>query len=454
LKYFGTDGIRGKVGGSVINETFFHRLGLAVAQFLKERHPNKPLTAVIGRDTRASGEWLAKAAARGLCEENVHLFDIGVVPTPAVANAVLHQNADLGVVITASHNPCSDNGIKFFNAQGQKFTEADEAAVEALLEAIPANPPATCEDCQHQQCSHPLNGLGLYTTAMKAQMHQHCLKGWKVVLDTANGATHEASAEVLRHFGAEVIQIGNAPDGENINDGLGSEHPEQMAALVREHGANLGIAHDGDGDRLILADAQGQVVDGDQVLGLLALHAHQQKRLTPPVLVTTVQSNMGLDKALEAAGIAVERAPVGDRNVLYQMLERDALLGGENSGHVICRDASTTGDGLLTAIRVLQAMLESGLPLSDLKTQVTLFPQKTRSLYVQEKRPLENLPALQATMRELEAALAGKGRILVRYSGTEPKIRLLAEAETDAAANAALAKLENAVQTDLVVVDK
>lgn len=453
MRYFGTDGIRGKVGGTLVNAVFFRKLGYAAGEYLRERWPNKPLFVVLGRDTRQSGEELSQAVIEGLCAHDIRILQLNVVPTPAVAHMVVQQQAALGIVITASHNPVHDNGIKFFDEHGHKLTEETEADLETRVDKVPPDHFSSghCQDCAHKQCAHQKDGRGHYATWMKAQMDEGCLRGWKIVLDTANGATAHTSPSVLRHYGAEVITIGDQPDGSNINDGLGSEHPEVMAARVRETGARLGIAHDGDGDRLILADQEGSIVDGDEVLGLLALHENRKDRLTPPCLVATVQSNVGLDRTLAEAGVEVARCAVGDRNVFYEMAARNALLGGENSGHVVCRDAAPTGDGLLTALRVLRAMLESGRTLSELRRQVTLFPQKTKALRVAQKLPIESLPSLPAEMRAVEAGLGAEGRILVRYSGTEPKLRLLAEAPTEKDAEDALTRLINAARADLQV---
>lgn len=452
--YFGTDGVRGVYGGPVINEAFAARLGFAAIRWLNHRSGAKTGDAavgatsvriLIGRDTRSSGVALEQAVARGLRAGGANALSLGVVPTPAVARAVRTTGAQLGVVITASHNPAGDNGIKFFGPGGIKLTDVDEAQIESFL----ADP----DGGNLLEPVSQVNGaVGDYVTAAKALLPKNSLAGWKVVLDTANGATCSTSARVLRELGAEVIGLGDVPTGENINAGVGSEHPEALAARVKATGASVGIAHDGDGDRCVLCDELGGVLDGDELLTLLATHALTQGRLVKNTLVITVQSNLGVDAAIAAAGGRVLRTNVGDRYVIERMLGEGATLGGESSGHIICSEISPTGDGLVAALKVIEVMLATGKRLSELRRVLRKFPQLTAALKVREKRPLEGLPTLPRTIRALEQELGSQGRVLVRYSGTEAKLRLLIEGPTDAVVRAGLERLEAATRADLDVI--
>lgn len=436
-QYFGTDGVRGPYGGPVINESFAARLGAAAGRWIGGSG-----RVVIGRDTRASGESLAAAVARGLASAGLTPVLLGAAPTPAVARAVRTQGAVLGVVITASHNPACDNGIKLFSRTGVKLTDEDEAAIE---QALPSEVPASAA------VFSTADVLADYMAATGSILTAHALRGWKIVLDTANGATCATSPAVLRALGAEVIGLGDSPDGKNINAGVGSEHPGPLAQRVREVGARLGIAHDGDGDRCILCDERGEVLDGDEILTILATHAHRQGKLAAQTLVVTVQSNLGVDAALGALGGRVARTDVGDRYVIERMFATGATLGGESSGHIICSEISPTGDGLVAALKTIEVMLATGRPLSELRGALAKFPQRSLALKVREKRPLETLPTLPRAIEALERELGSQGRVLVRYSGTEAKLRLLVEGPTDAAVQAGLAQLEAATRSDLEV---
>ncbi|MBI2511108.1 MAG: phosphoglucosamine mutase [Opitutae bacterium] len=441
-KYFGTDGVRGTYGSAIMNEAFAWRLGAAAARFAREKGTASQVV-YIGRDTRASGASLEAALAGGLVAEDFKPVSLGIVPTPAVSLALRNAPAAFGVVITASHNPAADNGIKFFGPQGIKLTDDEEARIEALLPETAGSANAALEH---------YDARTLYVATAARLLPAHALRGWRIVLDAAHGAGCHTSHAVLTQLGAEVATIGCAPDGKNINDRVGSQHPEQMAAAVRAHGARLGIAHDGDADRCVLCDENGDILDGDEILTVLALHALKSGRLARGQLVITVQSNLGVDAAVTAAGGNVARTPVGDRYVIERMLADGATLGGESSGHVICADVSPTGDGLVAALKVLEVMLATGQPLSALRRQLRKFPQVTAALTVREKKPLEKLPTLPATIAALERELGSQGRVLVRYSGTEPKLRLLVEGPTDAVVSAALDRLVAATRADLEVV--
>lgn len=441
-QFFGTDGVRGPYGGPVINENFAERLGFAVGTWLPEKG-----RVLIGRDTRASGEALERAIVRGLRHATATPVSLGVVPTPAVARAVAKEKASLGVVITASHNPASDNGIKFFGPAGMKLTDEDEAQIESLL---PAGLPVSTAVLD-APVAFLAGAADDYMLAASSIVPSNALAGWKIVLDTANGATHATSAAVLRRLGANLAQIGNLPDGRNINANVGSEHPEQLAERVRAMGARLGIAHDGDGDRCVLCDEKGDVLDGDEILTILAASALKRHALANNALVVTVQSNLGVDAAITALGGRVFRSAVGDRYVIERMIQEDAMLGGESSGHVICADISPTGDGLVAALKVVAEMNATGKPLSELRRQLRKFPQRTAALKVREKRPLESLPKLVQEIAALEFELGSRGRVLVRYSGTEAKLRLLIEGADDATVDAGLARLDRAARAELDV---
>jgi phosphoglucosamine mutase len=440
--YFGTDGVRGPYGGSVINENFAWRLGAAAARWLLENAAPRGARVLIGRDTRTSGLSLTHALADGLACGGCQPISLEVVPTPAVSRAVRVRGAALGVVITASHNPSTDNGIKFFGPGGLKLTDEQEARIEALL---PAH-----RDDERRNPLPIIDGVADYL-ASTAQLLPGRLTGWRIVLDTANGATVETSGRVLRQLGGEVIALGAQPDGLNINEGVGSEHPQKLCAAVVQAGARLGIAHDGDGDRCVLCDEHGVVLDGDEILTILALHALKQGRLANRLLVVTLQSNLGVEAAVEAAGGRVARTPIGDRYVIERMRAEGANLGGESSGHIICSDISPTGDGLVAALKVIEVMMATGQPLSGLRRSLAKFPQGSLALKVREKVPLEKLPGLAAAVQRLEADLGARGRVLVRYSGTESKLRLLVEGPTEPVVQDGLTRLQVAARAELEV---
>jgi phosphoglucosamine mutase len=460
-KFFGTDGVRGPYGGPVINPEFAARLGRAAGLWLRgpgerrrveggtpqpameRRHSPGIGRVLIGRDTRATGVALEAAIARGLRAEGVEPISLGVVPTPAVARTVWISGARMGVVITASHNPAADNGIKFFGNKGVKLTDEQEEQLESFLDAEGPLPEPWLEE-------RP-GALEDYIGVAQALLPADSLRGWRIAVDTGHGATCGTTPVVLRALGADVSAIGDKPDGHNINAGVGSEHPERLAELVRTGGARLGIAHDGDGDRCVLCDERGDVLDGDEILTILAMHALAAGTLARNTLVTTVQSNLGVDAVIAAAGGRVLRTAVGDRYVIERMLAEGATLGGESSGHVICPGVSPTGDGLVTALKVIEVMLATGRPLSELRRVLVKFPQLTSAMIVREKKPLDTLLRLTAVIRGLEAEFGSRGRVLVRYSGTEAKLRLLVEGPTDEVVRAGLALLEDAARVELEV---
>jgi phosphoglucosamine mutase len=441
-QYFGTDGVRGPFGGPIVNEQFAERLGFAVASWLPKKG-----RVLIGRDTRASGIALEAAIARGLAAAGAEPISLGVVPTPAVARAVVKERACLGVVITASHNPAADNGIKFFGPGGMKLTDEDEAEIEQRL-PVRVDGNGTSSRAGMAVLS---GAVADYIAVTQALLRPGALAGWRIVLDTAHGATAATSPVVLRALGAEVIGLGDAPNGTNINAGVGSEHPEQLAAQVRAVGAKLGIAHDGDGDRCVLCDEHGEILDGDEILTILASAALRRGSLVKNTLVVTVQSNLGVDAAIAKLGGRICRSAVGDRYVIESMLAEGATLGGESSGHIICAEVSPTGDGLVAALKIIAEMLDTGKRLSELRRVLVKFPQRTSALKVREKRAIETLPTLSNTIQTLERELAAQGRVLVRYSGTEAKLRLLVEGPSNVIVDDGIARLETAVRTDLEV---
>ncbi|MCF3651996.1 phosphoglucosamine mutase [Synoicihabitans lomoniglobus] len=436
--YFGTDGVRGPFGGPLINEAFAARLAEAAGIWAGGSG-----RVLIGRDSRGSGEALVAAVAGGLAAAGLQPVSLGVLPTPAVARAVRASDAVLGVVVTASHNPAADNGIKFFTATGIKLTDEEEVIIESSLLAAAAE----------RAVGLPIDDTAIadYIAAMSTQLPADALRGWKIVLDTAHGATVQTSGAVLRKLGAEIIAVGNAPDGKNINEGVGSEHPEKLAARVVTAHARLGIAHDGDGDRVVFCDEHGDVLDGDEVLAILATDAKQRGELVADTLVITVQSNLGVDAAVKAVGGRVLRTDVGDRYVSACMRAEGAGLGGESSGHIICDEIGPTGDGLGAALRVLRIMYLTGQPLSELRRVLTKFPQRSGAVKVESKTPLAACSALQTEIAALESEMGESGRVLVRYSGTEPKLRLLIEGPTPEVVAAGYARLLKAAEQDLTI---
>jgi len=431
-RIFGTDGVRGIANIEPVTAETALKLGRAAAHVFKNlpgpsrgrgRHK-----IVIGKDTRLSGYMLENAISAGILSMGVDVLFIGPLPTPGVAYVTRSLRADAGIVITASHNPYDDNGIKFFRADGYKLDDAIEAEIEELvftgrIDSIRPTASAIGKAVRID------DALGRYIEFAKASFPKgRTLEGVRVVVDCAHGAAYKSTPCVLRELGAEVIVFGNQPDGLNINRECGSMHPENLCARVREFRADVGIAHDGDADRVLLCDERGQLVDGDDIMAITALDMLARNALVEKTLVTTVMSNAGLDAAITAAGGRVIRTDVGDKNVIEEMLRGGYNFGGEQSGHLIFRDYSTTGDGLVAALQVLQTMTATQKPLSELVRCWTRFPQKTVNLKVREKRPFEELDGVCEVLRQAEAVLQPQGgRVLLRYSGTEPKVRLLLE---------------------------
>ena len=444
LRYFGTDGIRGTFGEPPLDEPFLRRLGYALAKFPAHRQTGRPLQIIIGRDPRVSGPAILTALAEGLLASGHRVFDCGIVPTPAVSEAVIERHADFGIMIAASHNPPGDNGVKFFDHHGLKLDEHAESEIEAWIDrAHPPSTPATPRPLE------VIDVLESYCKRRSILLPTQALAGWIIAVDCSHGATCATTPAVLRQLGADVRTRATEPDGALINTDSGSEHPEQLAALVRATGARLGLAHDGDGDRLVVCDETGALVDGDELLGIFALHALRRNALKDRVVVATVQSNLGLDQAVAVAGGSVARVGVGDRQVLHKLLELGAALGGENSGHFIFPEVSRCGDGLLAALQLLRVMRDTARPLSDLRRDIPLLPQLTLNLRVREKKPLADLPLFDGALRAVEADLHGRGRVLARYSGTEKKLRLLVEGPIRAELDPLLSTLQRAAIQEL-----
>ena len=419
-RLFGTDGVRG-VAGDDLTEDLAFGLGRAAVVVLGRHGVGRP-TFVVGRDPRRSGEWLERALVDGIRSAGGDSLLVGVEPTPAIAFLIGELGASSGVVISASHNPPRDNGIKFFSSAGTKLSDDLEDEIEALL-GEPAKP-ADEEGKVRESTIGRERYLGHLVEAAEAR-----LDGFTVVVDCANGAASSFAPEVLRRLGAEVHAIHDHPDGDNINVGCGALHPEVVAAEVVRVGADAGVAHDGDADRALFADAQGSVVNGDEVLAACALSMKAQGRLTGNAVVTTVMANLGFHRAMSAAGIDVAATRVGDRYVLEEMLASGAVLGGEQSGHVIFREQATTGDGLLTAVRFLSLAAARGIPVRELASCMRRFPQVMVNVPVQDREGLETADAVWTAVRAVEDELGNVGRVLVRASGTEPLVRVMVEAE-------------------------
>ncbi len=443
-RFFGTDGIRGKVGGPCINQNFAYSLGLAIGSFLA-REDEHGTTVLIGRDTRPSGEELASAIASGLFNSGFSPMLAGVLPTPALAHALVVNEMRFGIMVTASHNPASDNGFKLFDHMGRKLSKDQELAIEEQILGVSevqiANEGLLAK-------SFPLlDTLPSYRDHILGMLSENALSDFRIVADLSNGATTVTTPEILRELGAEVITIA-AGEGA-INHGVGSEHPKVLAEKVKATQADIGLAHDGDGDRVILCDNQGEVVHGDKLLGLLALHAKRKGKLSDSVLVATVQSNSGLERSLNNLDVRLARSEVGDRNVAELMRELGANLGGESSGHIIASDHLPSGDGLLSFLLVSQAMLETDSPLSVLADEIDLAPCIENAYRVLEKPPIESLPELMEIVAREEKSLGKEGRVLLRYSGTELKIRLLVESLVPNQAEDVFHTLEQALRKAL-----
>jgi phosphoglucosamine mutase len=425
-KYFGTDGIRGEANRAPMTVEMATRLGRAVAlTFSRERHRARIL---VGKDTRLSGYMIEAALVSGITSTGADVIMLGPLPTPGIAFLTPSMRADAGIVISASHNPFQDNGLKVFGRDGFKLADDIEAKLERLMEQDPNSLPlANGRDVGRAQRVE--DAAGRYVTHLKTLLRsEYDLEGVKIVVDCANGAAYKVAPTLFRELGAEVVTIGVSPNGTNINDGVGSLHPEVVAQRVVEEEADIGIALDGDADRVILVDEKGAIIDGDAVLGMCAVEMREQGTLRNNTVVATVMSNMGLDRMLANEGISLERTKVGDRYVVERMKAGDFNFGGEQSGHLVFLDHATTGDGLVASLQVLNLMLGQEQPLSDISRTFERVPQLLVSKKVQSKPPLQELPTVQSAMDDLKSRLGNEGRIVVRYSGTEAKVRVMVEA--------------------------
>ena len=434
-KYFGTDGIRGTVGVAPITPDFVMRLAHAVGRVLK-RTEARP-TVLIGKDTRISGYMLESALESGFNSAGVDVVLLGPVPTPAVAYLTRAQRASLGVVISASHNPFNDNGIKFFSAAGTKLTDAWEMAVEAALE----EPPVWADSASLGKTRRMDDAAGRYIEFCKSSCsHLFSLKGLKIVVDGAHGAAYHIAPDVFHELGAEVVKIGCSPDGLNINQGVGATHPEALVAAVKEHGADYGVALDGDADRLQMVDASGRLFNGDELLYLMVAD-RIARDIDVPGVVGTLMTNKAVELAFKAKGVAFVRAKVGDRYVLEALESHGWALGGEGSGHLLMLDRHTTGDGLISALQVLHACVGSGKTMAQLLAEVTLFPQVLINVRLQPGQDWKSNSLLARETLAVEADLGDHGRVLIRASGTEPLLRVMVEARDGAQAQACAERL-------------
>lgn len=427
-KYFGTDGVRGEANVELTPELAF-KLGRFGGYVLSQHEEQTPLV-FVGRDTRISGEMLEHALIAGLLSVGIRVYKLGVIATPGVAYLVRTEKASAGVMISASHNPALDNGIKFFGGDGFKLDDDRELEIEALLDAAEDTLPRPSAQGLGTVMEYP-EGLRKYQEFLVSTGVQ--LEGMRVVLDTANGAAYTSARQIFADLGAQLTVIGENPDGLNINDGVGSTHPEHLQEKVKEVGAAIGLAFDGDSDRLIAVDENGEIVDGDKIMYIIGSYLSSKGLLEKNTIVTTVMSNLGFHKALDAKGIQKEITAVGDRYVVEEMRKSGYNLGGEQSGHVVIMDYNTTGDGQLTGVQLTKIMQETGKKLSELAAEVTIYPQKLVNIRVENsmKDKAMEVPAIREIIEKMEAEMAGNGRILVRPSGTEPLLRVMAEAPTD-----------------------
>ena len=427
-KYFGTDGVRGEANVELTPELAF-KLGRFGGYVLSQHEEETPLV-FVGRDTRISGEMLEHALIAGLLSVGIRVYKLGVIATPGVAYLVRTEKASAGVMISASHNPALDNGIKFFGGDGFKLDDDRELEIEDLLDAAEDTLPRPSAQGLGTVMEYP-EGLRKYQEFLVSTGVQ--LEGMHVVLDTANGAASTSARQIFADLGAQLTVIGENPDGLNINDGVGSTHPEHLQEKVKEVGAAIGLAFDGDSDRLIAVDENGEIVDGDKIMYIIGSYLSSKGLLEKNTIVTTVMSNLGFHKALDAKGIQKEITAVGDRYVVEEMRKSGYNLGGEQSGHVVIMDYNTTGDGQLTGVQLTKIMQETGKKLSELAAEVTIYPQKLVNIRVENsmKDKAMEVPAIREIIEKMEAEMAGNGRILVRPSGTEPLLRVMAEAPTD-----------------------
>lgn len=452
-KLFGTDGIRGLANEYPMTGEVAMAVGRAIAHVLhKPRDPNRPARRariVVGKDTRLSGYMIEQALASGICSMGADCILIGPLPTPGVAFVTQSMRADAGVMISASHNPYYDNGIKIFSADGYKLPDTMEDEIEHLVQSKELDKYRPTADLVGK--AFRIDDVhGRYLVFLKALFPRDLdLVGTRIALDCANGAGYKVAPLVFEELGAELVKRGVQPNGLNINDKCGALHPEFLAAQTTEYRADLGISLDGDGDRCILSDEKGEIVDGDQIIGLCAIQMASENRLAHKTVVTTPMSNIGLELTLRDYGISMVRAQVGDRYVVDAMRKGGFNLGGEQSGHVVFLDQSTTGDGIVAALKVLEAMKRTGKPLSELKRAIKLFPQVREDVRVSRKEPFEQHPTISKSISEAKEVLQDRGRVFVRYSGTEPLARVMLEGEDKAQLQSLAKNIASSIQRSL-----
>ncbi len=428
MKLFGTDGIRGRINRFPMTPENVLRIGMAAATALRKEHHGRNMV-LIGKDTRLSGYMIESALTSGICSMGMNVTLVGPLPTPGIAFLTRTLRIDAGIVISASHNPFQDNGIKFFSHSGFKLPDSVEKRIEELVldDSLEKYRPKGEEVGKAFRLD---DATGRYIEYIKSTLRKGTtLEGVKVVVDCANGAAYKTTPWLLSELGAEVISINDKPNGVNINSGCGSLNMEGLRKAVLSHKAHVGVAHDGDGDRTLLCDERGRVIDGDQIMGICAVEMDREGALRGKTVVATVMSNLGLEKFLESQGIRLVRTKVGDRYVVEKMLEGDYNIGGEKSGHVIFLDFNTTGDGPITAVQILNFMKNNNMSLSKLASRIKLFPQVLMNIEVEKKQDIRSVPEIGEAVRKAEKELNGRGRVLVRASGTEPKIRVMLEGE-------------------------
>ena len=444
-KYFGTDGVRG-VANSELTPEFAFKLGRVGGYVLTKDAKERP-KVLIGRDTRISGEMLEGALVAGLLSIGAEVMRLGVISTPGVAYLTRVMNAQAGVMISASHNPVADNGIKFFGPDGFKLTDDQEAEIESLIDAEEDTLPRPIGGDIGSVTDY-FEGGQKYISYLKQTVDEEFL-GIHVALDCAHGATSQLATHLFADLEADISTMGASPDGLNINEGVGSTHPEKLAAFLLERGADVGLAFDGDGDRLIAVDEKGQIVDGDQIMFIIGKYLNAKGRLKKNTVVSTVMSNMGFYKALEENDMTSVQTAVGDRYVVEEMRANDYNVGGEQSGHIVFLDFNTTGDGLLTGIQLVNIMKATGKRLSELASEMTIYPQKLVNVRVTDKYAVTQNELVAAVIAEVEANMAGNGRVLVRPSGTEPLVRVMVEAATVEACEAYVNRIADVVKAEM-----
>lgn len=451
-RMFGTDGVRGIANVGEMTAENVLEIGRATAHVCKSQNHHHVKTRrriVIGKDTRASGYMLENALSAGICSMGVDVFLLGPLPTPGIAFTTMSMRADAGLVLSASHNPFEDNGIKIFGGDGYKLPDGMEDEIEQIIRTGRIKEVRPTSD-QVGRARRIDDAIGRYIVFCKNTFPDEVsLEGLRIVLDCANGATYKVAPTIFEELGAEVFAIHDQPDGTNINDKCGSQYTDDLIDKVKETRADVGLAFDGDGDRMIAVDEKGVEMTGDHIIAILARHMRERDRLNNDRVVTTVMSNFGLVKAMEKLGIHLEQSDVGDRHVLKRMLETDAVLGGEASGHVICKEYHTTGDGIIAALQLLRTMREARKPLSELAKVMTLYPQKLINVAVSDKPPLEDVKSVQEAIRAAEKELGGEGRVLVRYSGTQSMCRVMVEGPTVAVTDSLASNIAGVVSRSL-----